>query len=326
MPFTGGYSPSPERAGGGDGTGNAPLLQRVFESIAAARGVPYDQTLNSAVGAENLALARAITFDLYGSNTRFTNEMNPTLATVAGLLPRWEKILGCAPMFGDTQPVRQARVAAALARFGQTNASQHVIDVLSACLGGLFVGLTLFTPSNALVWWPAYGGSAAYVASVSGNLVTVDGLTSVPTAAPGANLVLSNITNIGNLGTFPIKSRISSTSVVIVNDAGHAPDYGVGGTSGAPTVEWTMPNPAAPWVSTVAHIDVLVSPTGAPGFVTPAGMPNGLFFQAMNRMNPILDALVPADVTFDWYAYSSLGAIGFVLDDPNNLDVEVMDV
>src|SRR5271166_6036405 len=117
MPFTGGYSPSPERTGGGDGTSAAPTLQRVFESIAAARGPLYDQTTGSVVGAENIALARAITFDLYGANRRFANEMNPAYATAAGLLPRWEAILAQPPQPGDTEKVRQIRCAAALARF-----------------------------------------------------------------------------------------------------------------------------------------------------------------------------------------------------------------
>lgn len=325
MPFSGGYSPSPERTGGGDGTSAAPLLQRVFEAIAAARGQAFDQTTGSTVGAENMALARAITFDLYGANARFSNEMNPVKATVAGLLPRWEKILGCPPNPGDTQPVRQARVAAALARFGQSNSTQPVIDVLTATLSGLFVGLTLFTPSNALVWWPAYGGQAAKVTAVSGNQVTVDGLTSVPTAAPGADLVLSNTASGGNDGTFLVQSRVSATSVVCINNGSpSAPDYGVGGTSGAPTIEWTMPNPAAPWVSTVAHVDVLVSPTGLPGFTNPDGTANGLFFQAVAKMNPILDALLPADCTFDWYVNSSHGAAGWYLDEPD-LDLEIFD-
>jgi enoyl-CoA hydratase/carnithine racemase len=62
LPFTGGATPSPERYGGGEGNSNVPLLQRVYESIAAGRGSAYDQVWppSTAVGAENMALARAI--------------------------------------------------------------------------------------------------------------------------------------------------------------------------------------------------------------------------------------------------------------------------
>lgn len=339
MPFTGGMSPSPERYGGGDAGESAPLLQRVFEAVSAARGKPFDGTVTSAVGAENMAIARAIAFDLYGANVRFANEMNPAFATAEGLLPRWEKILGCPPNPGDSQPVRRARCAAALARFGRTNSTQPVIDALTAELGKLFVGLTLFSPSNATVWWPAYGGSAAKVTAVSGNLVTVDGLTNVPTSAPGAGLIIENCAHSGNntpeyfpfgggppsYVPFLIKSRVSATSVVCVNNGSPvSPDYGVGGTVGAPTITWSMPNPRAPWMSTVAHVDVLVNPTALPGYVNADGTVNGKFWAAVNRMNPVLDLLLPADVTFDWYVYSSHGAMGFYLDE-QNLDVEVFD-
>lgn len=330
MPFTGGWSPSPERTGGGEGTSDAPLLQRVFESLAAARGRAFDQTTQSFVGAENMALARSITFDLYGSNTRFANEMNPSKATVAGLLPRWERILACPPKYGDTETVRQARCAAAIGRFGQGNDSQAVIDSLTLVLGDLFVGLTLFTPANATVWWPAYGGSGAggagaQVLSVSGNQVTVTSLSQVPSSAPGANLVLSNCSNPGNDGTFPIQSRPDAATVVVINNGSPSgADYGIGGTALDPTIVWTMPNPITPWLSTVAHVDVLVNPLGAPGYVNPDGTVNGAFYATVQAMNPILDWLLPADTTFDWYVYGSHGGAGWYLDEPD-LDLLIFD-
>lgn len=335
MPFTGGYNPSPEQTGGGDGSSNGPLLQRVFESIATARGQAFDQTLNSSVGAENMALARAITFDLYGANVRFANEMNPATATAAGNLPRWEAILGQPSQPGDTESQRQARCAAALGRFGRTNSSQPVIDILTATLGALFVGLTLFTPSDALVWWPAYGGGGthglyapAQITAVSGNQVTVANLTNVPTAAPGARLTLANCTHPGNDSPatgFLVQSRVSSSSVVVINNGSPvSPDNGVGGTPGSPTIAWTMPNPAAPWLSTVAHVDVLVNPTAIPGYTNADGTVNAKFYAAVNAINPILDLLLPADCTFDWYVYSSHGAIGWYFDE-QDFDLEAFD-
>lgn len=318
MPFTGGYSPSPEKTGGGDGTGAAPLLQRVFESIAAARGEGYDQTLNSAVGAENVALARAVTFDLYGTNARFANEMNPGNATVAGLLPRWEKIFATPALPGDTEPVRQARVSAAAARFGVASTLQQVTTQLQAILGPLFQGLTLFTPANAQRWWPAYGGTAAYVASVAGNLVTIGALTQVPTSAPLASLTCSNCVHTGNVGTFPIKQWLSPTSVVIVNNGVPvAPDYGVFGFGpGSPAIKWTMPNLATPWTSTISRFMVQVNPTAVAGYVNADGTVNGAFYSKVAQMNPYLDWALPADSDYGFYITS-----GFVLDAPNNLDL-----
>jgi hypothetical protein len=334
MPFTGGFSPSPERYGGGDGSTDAPTLQRVFESIAAARGEAYDQTVASFVGAENMAFARAITFDLFGANVRFANEMNPATATVQGNLPRWERILGQPPMPGDPQPVRQARCAAALLRFGIGNATQAVSDIVQPILGPLFVGLTLFSPSGANTWWAGLGGGVAgapsypfyppcYVASVSGSLVTVAGLSSAPSNLANATLTLGNCNNPDNDGTYPIHSRVSTSSVVIVNHFGPSgPDYGGGGSSGSPTVSWSMASAATPFMSSVSQVDVLVNPKAVAGYVNANGTLNGKFFALANQVNPVLDQILPADVNYTWYINSSGGTIGFVLDDPNNLDCE----
>lgn len=326
MPFTGGYNPSPERTGGGDGTTNAPHLQRVFESIAAARGKGYDQTLNSAVGAENMAYARAIAFDLFGANVRNGNEMIPPRSTAKGTLSRWERILGIFPRPGDPEPTRRARLAAALLRFGVPNTYQPVIDAVVAAIGPLYVGLTLSSPSNANVWWPGLGGSAAQVTAVADNLVTVAGLAAVPTDAAAASIVMSNCSHAGNAGTFPVHQYVSPTSIVLVNNGTPVtPDNGVGGTLGSPTIAWSMPNPQTPWESSVAHVDVLVSPTAVPGYVNPDGTIAGAFYAKVNQINPILDLMLPADVTFDWYILSSHGAIGFYLDE-QNLDVLAFDV
>jgi hypothetical protein len=309
------------RTGGGIGSSPAPLLQRVFESIAAARGKAFDQTTASIVGAENMALARAVTFDLYGANLRYVNEMNPAYATVGGMLPRWEKILGQPPQPGDQQTDRQARCAAALARFGVPNVYQPVVDAIVRAIGPLFAGLTLFNPNNCSQWWQGYGGNAAQITTTSGNQVFVVGLTAVPTSAPGANLVLSNCATPGNTGSFPVQSRVSASSVVVINNGTPAPDNGIGGTLGAPTIAWSMPNPLSPWKSTIAHIDVLVNPLAAPGYVNPDGSVNGRFWAKVNQMNPTLDAMLPADCTFDWYLLSSHGVMEFRLDE-RNLDLE----
>jgi hypothetical protein len=325
-PFSGGYSPSPERTGGGDAGNAAPRVQRIFESLAARRGSGFDQTLGSVVGAENLALARALDADLYGTNERQVNELNPATATVQGLLPRWEKIFGVSPLPSDPQSVRQARVVAAAQRTGQRNNSQGVIDALQLVLGDLFVQLVSITPADCSAFYPALGGDSAYTASVAGNLVTVAGLASVPSSSPeSASLVLANMAHSGNNGEFPIHSWVSASEVVVVNnEAPVAGDYGVGGTS--PTNasgQWSVPNTLWPFTSTIAHLVVQVNPGAIPGYTLPSGAPSPVFFAAVNAMNPVLDLLLPADVTFSFYVNDSAGSMGFLLDEvTGNLDLE----
>ncbi|HEY4012049.1 MAG TPA: hypothetical protein VGM06_01815 [Polyangiaceae bacterium] len=160
MPATGGFTPGPERYGAGEGNSNAPLLQRVFESIAAQRGSAYDQTVSSVVGVENMAIARAITFDGYGTNERLANQFLPSKMTADGLLPRWEKIFNVPSLPGDTESVRRARVGAAFARLGQPNTHQPVVDALAAAMGAVFTGAFLYAdPNSANAIWMGAGNN-----------------------------------------------------------------------------------------------------------------------------------------------------------------------
>lgn len=322
MPFTGGYSPSPERTGGGDAGSATPRLQRIFESIAARRGKAFDQTDESIVGAETSAYARAIESDVYGANERFANEMNPGLATVDGLLPRWETIFGVTPVVGDTQAARQARVVNAALRFGATNNLQSIKDACRAVIGNLFIDVTVITPANAIVWWPGLFGNSGHITGLSGNLVTIAGLANVPVDAAGKTINLSNCANAGNNGTYSVKSWVSATSVVLVNNGSPvSPDAGFGGGN---VIAWSMTNQVRPWMSTVLNILVAVNPLGVAGYTNADGTLNGAFFRAVNALNPVLDWLIPADHTYDWYVASSHGAIGWYLDEPD-LDAEAFD-
>jgi hypothetical protein len=324
VPFTGGLSPSPERTGGGDAGDPAPRLQRIFESIATRRGPAFDQTEESAVGAEIAAYARAIDSDVYGANERFANEMNPATATVAGLLPRWEKVFGAQPQPGDSETVRQQRVVAAAAKFAMTNGLQGINDAISALLGPLFLGLTLVTPSNAITWWPGLQDIRAKITSITGNQVTIQGLVGVPVNAAGKKITVSNASTPANNGTFLIQSVVSASSVVYINASGVAPDYGVLGTIGAPLVHWQLINQQQPFTSSVLSIFAELSYTIVPGYVGPTGTANGAFYAKANSMNPVLDWLIPADHVFGWYVASSHGGIGFYLDEPD-LDLEAFD-
>jgi len=331
MPFTGGATPSPERYGGGENNTDVPALQRVYESIAGARGSAYDQSWppSTAVGAENFALARAITFDLHGGNIRLANEFNPGKATARGLLPRWEAILGTPPLPGDTEPVRRARVAAAFARVGASNGIQAVVDQIQVALGtSLYGGLTTFAPPDSAIWpglsGSIFAGNPASIVAFSNNLANVTGLVNVPSNVGGASLVLGNCANAGNDGTFLIHDWVFSSSVKVANPSGVAPDYGIGGTSGAPTITWSVLDPSAPWTSMVNQIDILANiPTG---YYTLNGsgqkVPNAKWYAAVAALNPILDAMLPAWMSWQVYVNNSGGTSGFLLDEPD-LDLEI---
>lgn len=275
-----------------------------------------------------MAYARTIALDLYGGNVRLANQFNPATMTADGLLPRWEKILNCPPNYGDSEPVRRGRVAASFARFAQPNSVQPVIDACSVALGPLYVGLALQTLSSALIWWPSLGGGTpggpdyplhgpCSIASASGVMMTVAGLSNVPTAAPGATLTLSNCTAPTNNGAWTVHDYVSSSSVKVPNIVGAvAPDYGVGGTSGSPTISWSLNNPVTPWMSTIAHVGVRVT-AAVTGYQNTDGSPNGAFFGAVGGMRSLLDELLPAWATFSWWISSSHGGLGFYFDEPN---------
>ena len=332
MPFTGGAAPSPERYGGGLAKPNKPLLQIVYESLAAQRGSAYDQSWppTTIVGLENLAMARAITFDLFGANERLANNFLPQKMTAIGLLPRWERILNVPPQPGDTESARRARVAAAFARIGQPNSVQPFLDALAVSLGAIYVGVTHFTPANALMWWPGNSGTTAAVSSIVGVNATITGLTNgvtpVPSAAYGNTLTLSNCANAVNNGASTITAGVSSSSVTARGPVWIAPDYGVGGTIGAPTIKWSITNPNVPWFSTIDMIAIQVNQAVA-GYHNADGSPNGLFWTTLNACGAVLDAMLPAHVTWSFWVPSAQnpGHFGWYLDEPD-LDLEAFDI
>jgi hypothetical protein len=321
MPFTGGAASSPERYGGGV-AGNKPLVQLVYQSVAAARGSAYSQTWPpaTAVDFENFAAAKAIAIDGYGGNQRLTSNFDPNRCGDApGLLPRWEKIFGIVPLATDTLSVRRARVAAGWLRIGAGSMQQVLNDQVQANLGPLFGGITYNTPANALSWWPGLSGTAAGAPSTTSGVTTVSGLSGVPSAAGGALLTLSNCATSANNGAWQVHGYVSSTSVGISTGSTFtAPDYGVGGTSGSPTIVWLLSNPAAPWMSSIANVEILaLLPSGYYTLVGGQQVPNAAWYQAVAALNPVLDVLLPAWVTWTIYVDNSGGTSGFLLDEPN---------
>lgn len=304
----------PLRMGGG-----VPRLQRIVESLQSGRGAAYSTDQSTAVWVENNAIGRIIDRDMYGVHERLANQFLPTGCTADGLLPRWEAIFGITPATTDTEGVRRARLAAKWATIGLTNSDQPIRDALSAALGPLYVGLSYVTPANAISWWPGLSGQTAAITNFATGTGTITGLTGITTALYGLSIVLSNCATSANNGTYLILSEPSSSSVTYSNGGGSSPDYGVGGTIGSPTVNWSITNPAVPWSSTISHIDIQVQ--------QPSTYSNAQFYAAISLIGTILDPIMPAWATWDWWVPSPNGGgnMGFYLDEPN-LDIEVFDV
>lgn len=231
------------RLGGGDsGSSKGNMLERVFESIASARGSAYDQTPNSTVGVENMAIARCIAIDGWGRTQKMANEFLPSKCTAAWLLPRWERVFGLTPLPTATETTRRSAVSAAWLRLVSGNWTQAVVDALSAGLGPLYSSLFLEPPASAVSYWPG------------GNALT-----------------------------------------------------------------------GAPWYSTLCLVSVQL--TIPDGYLNPDGSPNARWWAAVGIVATVLDPLLPAWCTFQWYILSitqNPGHTGFYCDEPN-ADLEILD-
>jgi hypothetical protein len=323
LPFTGGWSPNPERYGAGEGGNGVTLLQRVFESLASQRGDAYDQTLDSAVGVENMAYARAITFEGWGANERVARACNPAGASLAtGTLQRWERILGKPPLPGDSERVRRARIVAAWGRIGDPNSIQPMIDALQSALGPVYVGVVHQTLATA----------SSYINGISPVVATgtaPPGL--ILTGTPARSIRLQvNITFAGPIGTSLFSYSIDGGGTV----AGFAIPTGAAvplgstgliasfqpGAYATDNVYTASTAPGIPWTSSIAHIDVQVTYAPA-GYHNPDGSPNAQFYQAVAIIAPVLDELLPIWSTFDYFINSSNGVQEFRLDE-RDLDLE----
>lgn len=93
------------------------------------------------------------------------------------------------------------------------------------------------------------------------------------------------------------------------------------------TYPWGVVTPNAPWSSTVCRVLVRLQKL--------TGMSEGEFYEEAGKVFQVLDNLLPAWVTFDWYREPATGtpivvaggpsAAGFYLDDDHNLDNSLFD-
>ncbi len=145
----GGYFPYPRRFGGGK-----PTLHVVHESLNAARGSALDASNSSTiVWVENMAYARAITFDGFGINERLANQWDPDRMTA--FLGRWEKIFGIVPPPNSTEKERREKVKLRFQRFIDACAFHSRLRArLVQELGNFFVAIEYIDVNNAIVHVP----------------------------------------------------------------------------------------------------------------------------------------------------------------------------
>jgi hypothetical protein len=135
-------------------------------------------------------------------------------------------------------------------------------------------------------------------------------------------VTVSNCSNAANNGTFFISGQpgvgiVPSSGIGWVNANGVTPDNGVGGSVGAPTINWSITN-LVPWFSDVAHISIQVQ--------VPGGWTEAQFQAAVGKIFPVLDSIIPAWATWDWWRVDSVHNVqGFWLDSPHNLDNDAFD-
>lgn len=144
MPCFGGLTPFPKRLGGGK-----PRAKVILDSLNKGRGTAVDTTQPSPIYCENIVAARAIAA-AWGTNQRLAYVWDPKRLT-ASLITRWEKILALTPNAGDSDVTRRARIAAVFALWGVQPTHQAIVDLLTAAMGSVFVGLEYTSVANAVI-------------------------------------------------------------------------------------------------------------------------------------------------------------------------------
>ena len=145
----GGHAPFPKRYGGG-----RPLLRLVHDNLNAGRGTAVDASNTDTVAwVENMAHARAITFDGYGANDRLSLQWDPDRMT--SFLPRWEKILKIVPSPSASTRERRDEVRKRMRRFIEASAfHSRLYGRLKQELGDVFVAVEYIDIANAVVHAP----------------------------------------------------------------------------------------------------------------------------------------------------------------------------
>jgi hypothetical protein len=142
----GGYFPYPRRFGGGK-----PRLRIVHEALNAARGSALDATnKDTVVWVENMAYARALTFDGFGVNEKLSLQSDPYRTT--DMLARWEKIYRTNPAPNATPYERRQLIAARVRRFIEAAAMHaRLVRRLQVEVGAVFSAVEYISVDNAVI-------------------------------------------------------------------------------------------------------------------------------------------------------------------------------
>ena len=143
----GGYHPYPRRFGGGK-----PSLQVIHDGLNAQRGDAFNPVDGSVVSIENMAFARAICFDGWGTNARLANQWDPR--TTTDMLRRWERIFGIRPDSAASESERRTELTRRWRRFGRVSNHAAMETELGSRLGSFFVAIEYISLANAFVASP----------------------------------------------------------------------------------------------------------------------------------------------------------------------------
>lgn len=149
----GGFHPYPRRFGGG-----RPLLQTLHASLAAQRGTALEAgraTSTDPVWLENMAIARAICFDGWGTNQRLGHQWDP--ARMTDMLARWERIMRIRPTAEATEAQRRDAIAMRMGTFAGVANHAKLLTTLLRVLPDMFVAVEYIDRSQAVMVVPAAG-------------------------------------------------------------------------------------------------------------------------------------------------------------------------
>ena len=156
----GGFSPQPERYGGGKRRVEY-ILDALLQSDQAEIGLDTTPANQSSppnpVWIEEVATARAINA-AWNTNERGANEFDPR--KTMSMLPRWEKIFGIVPLATDSLSVRRARVTfffQALGKsptYGQINDDLKYLGTTPDGQNSAYVGLVHTSSATGPLYYP----------------------------------------------------------------------------------------------------------------------------------------------------------------------------
>jgi hypothetical protein len=223
-------------------------------TFAAQAGIVY--YLASFNGTTSMTLSTAASFTSTSTYTGTTNSTTTATTSANG----WVTLTG---VTGFSQSASPGRIVTITGSSVGNNGNYRIVAVNAAG-----TSVTIYAPNivpetgnSSLVATEQYGGNAAtistFTTTTSGQstLITITGLSgltvgtsSSPSSAaysPDINrkIRILNPSNSGNLGSFTIVSVPSTTSAVVYAPFAVQNDYGVGGTSGSPTLQWVEWDP-----------------------------------------------------------------------------------